>query len=602
MKRKLTLAIAASITAVAFLGCSSEDDGGELFGQAEVALTNAPEDVACLRISVDGQRSDVRTFSVTPGEKQVFVLDGLPVGVVSVSADAFALECNGLANDVAPTWFSETVAARIQADRRTHIALAMIHNGQASIGVDFDDDHGNVGDEAPLTGGVFSSQPSYLLPSEPGVRIKPILTVGDAVGTKPDGSPYRMVGVPDGLGAFDNGDGTFTLLANHELGANNGVVRAHGARGAFVSKWIVRKADLAVLSGEDLIKRAALWDPSTSSYAEPATGVAFGRFCSSDLPDQTALYDVETGLGFDGRLYFNGEEIGSEGRALAHGLDGVTYELPRFGKASWENIVLSPKAGVKTISANLDDSGGGQVYVYVGTKTDGGSPVERAGLTNGTLYGLRVVGHPVENNATGIPTAPFEMYELGNVENWTGARLEAESNANLVTKFQRPEDGAWDPNDPNHFYFVTTASFSGNSRLWRLAFVDAARPELGGTIEMLLDGSEGHRMLDNVSLDQRGRLYLQEDVGNNAHLGKIWRYDIADGSLVEVARHDAAAFLSGGARFLTQDEESTGIIDASNILGPGWFLTATQAHYNAGNAELVEGGQLQALFDPGSAE
>ena len=39
-----------------------------------------------------------------------------------------------------------------------------------------------------------------------GVVTKSILTVGDAVGS------YRMVGVPDGLGAFDNGDGTFTVL------------------------------------------------------------------------------------------------------------------------------------------------------------------------------------------------------------------------------------------------------------------------------------------------------------------------------------------------------------------------------------------------------
>ncbi len=46
-----------------------------------------------------------------------------------------------------------------------------------------------------------------------------ILTVGDSVNTKLDGvSPYRMVGIPDGLGAYDNGDGTFTVLMNHELG------------------------------------------------------------------------------------------------------------------------------------------------------------------------------------------------------------------------------------------------------------------------------------------------------------------------------------------------------------------------------------------------
>jgi len=35
-----------------------------------------------------------------------------------------------------------------------------------------------------------------------------------------------MVGIPDGLGAYDNRDGSFTLLMNHELGSDKGVVRA----------------------------------------------------------------------------------------------------------------------------------------------------------------------------------------------------------------------------------------------------------------------------------------------------------------------------------------------------------------------------------------
>jgi len=64
-----------------------------------------------------------------------------------------------------------------------------------------------------------------------------------------------MAGIPDGLGAYDNGDGTFTVLLNHEFPASSGVVRAHGAKGAFVSRWVVDKETLQVTSGEDLIKR-----------------------------------------------------------------------------------------------------------------------------------------------------------------------------------------------------------------------------------------------------------------------------------------------------------------------------------------------------------
>src|SRR5215212_10232049 len=85
--------------------------------------------------------------------------------------------------------------------------------------------------------GPSSSQTPYILRSQSGVVTQAILTVGDSVNVKPDGiTPYRMVGIPDGLGAFDNGDGTFTLLMNHEIPSGLGVVRAHGAPGAFVSK------------------------------------------------------------------------------------------------------------------------------------------------------------------------------------------------------------------------------------------------------------------------------------------------------------------------------------------------------------------------------
>src|ERR1044071_3494216 len=69
-------------------------------------------------------------------------------------------------------------------------------------------------------------QPAYLQGTSRGVTFTPIITTGESVNNKPDGvTPYRMVGIPDGLGAFDNGDGTFTLLANHELPNTVAIVR-----------------------------------------------------------------------------------------------------------------------------------------------------------------------------------------------------------------------------------------------------------------------------------------------------------------------------------------------------------------------------------------
>src|SRR5882762_5031252 len=103
--------------------------------------------------------------------------------------------------------------------------------------------------------GPSSSQSPYLLPTIPWSATVSLLTVGDSVNYKADGvTPYRMVGIPDGLGAFLNEDDeTFTVLMNHEL-PGTGIVRDHGFKGAFVSKWIIDCESLKVLHGEDLIK------------------------------------------------------------------------------------------------------------------------------------------------------------------------------------------------------------------------------------------------------------------------------------------------------------------------------------------------------------
>ena len=105
-------------------------------------------------------------------------------------------------------------------------------------------------------------------------------------------------------------------------------------------------------------------------------------------------------------------------------------------------------------------------------------------------------------------------------------------------------------------------------------------------------------MFDNMTIDHHGHVYIQEDPGGNAYLAKIWRYDIATDTATVVAQHDPARFTPGASGFLTIDEESSGIIDASHVLGDGWFLLDVQAHYGVGDPELVQGGQLLALYDP----
>lgn len=226
---------------------------------------------------------------------------------------------------------------------------------------------------APLTTfaqttGCSSSASSYLLPLASGATTRSLLTTGDMVGG------YPMVGNPDGLGALDNGDGTFSIFMNHELSSSAGTTHAHGAAGAFVSKWTVNKSTLCVLSGQDLIQAVQLWGGTAHN-----PGITnFTRFCSADLPSIVAFYNAANGKGTLDRLFMNGEEGGTEGRVFGHLVTGsqagTSYQLPHLGRANWENAVAQPLAKDKTVVMLMDDASPGQVYVYIGTKQNTGTP------------------------------------------------------------------------------------------------------------------------------------------------------------------------------------------------------------------------------------
>jgi Bacterial protein of unknown function (DUF839) len=477
--------------------------------------------------------------------------------------------------------------------------------------------------------GPSSSQSPYMVRSQPGIGTTSILTVGDSVGG------YRMVGIPDGLGAYDNGDGTFTMLSNHELPAERGVERAHGARGAFVSKWTIDKGDLSVVSGEDLIQTVNVWNGTTWMSAE-ASGDAFpnrlNRLCSADLAPISAYFNPATGKGYDGHIFTSGEET-SGGRPFGHVVEtGDSFELtPWVGNMAFENIVSNPDTGDATTTVALDDSTPGQVYVHAGTKTDSDNPVEAAGLANGKLYGIKVLGVP-QNEVAKMNWEvgnqfDFEVADLTPFVTVTGTgagTLEGEGAAAGVTSFQRPEDGAWDPNNPSDFYFVTTSNvgpntagtLDGHTRLWRLRFADPADPSQGGEIELLVDGpvgtpdvappmgtgtesadTPGPQMLDNMTVNDRGQVIMQEDTGNQAYLAGVWIYDIDSGSLTRIARADPDRFMPGAPQFITKDEESSGIIPAP-FLGDGAYLLDEQVHVRSSDIELDEGGQYMELHIP----
>ena len=498
--------------------------------------------------------------------------------------------------------------------------------------------------------GPSSTDTPYVIATSRGWDVYSILTVGDSVQrTGLAAGTDRMAGIPDGLGAFDNGDGTFTLLMNHELGAASGVTRAHGGKGAFISKWIIAKTDLKVVSGEDLINKVRLWDAATGTFVD-SSNTAFTRFCSADLPALGAFYNASTGKGFNGRIFMNGEESGDEGRLMAHIVTGAnagtSYQLPYLGRFSAENVLAHPDSGDKTIVIGSDDSTPGQVYVYYGDKQTTGSDIEKAGLHGGKLYGIAVNGYPSEDNPSaaarsgGIPNGTrFALKELSGVQSKTGATIQADSISLGITQFLRPEDGHWDTRNRNVFYLVTTDRFDtvktgtgkapARSRLHRITFDDVSNPSRGGKIDQVIDGTgsdfkledgataANYQMFDNITVDGDGNLILMEDPGAQDYASRIWFYDVAKTRLTQIFKSDTDRFgdlnkapnqikPGNGDGNFNNDEENSGVIDITDIVkdarfytpGRRYYLGVTQAHFTSSIAELAEGGQLYMMVSP----
>ncbi|NJD06619.1 MAG: hypothetical protein FIA97_08995 [Methylococcaceae bacterium] len=479
---------------------------------------------------------------------------------------------------------------------------------------------------APMFAAAASATLPYLNPVAPGVSFASILTVGEAAD-----NGYRMAGIPDGLGAYDNDDGTITVLMNHELGNGVGVPRAHNpgvaTGGAFVSEWVINKNTLQVVSGRDLIQTVYGWDTATqTSAAAPLANVVFNRFCSADLPLRGAFYNNKSRLGSKARSFMNGEEGGSNGYAMAHvasGPDkGKSYILGNFNLSTngsginavggWENLLANPNSGDKTVVIGTNDGGTGimsnSIAVYVGAKTGSGSEVDKAGLTNGSIKFVNVDGiaKEITNSAT----------RATGIASGMSFTLSASSS----TTFSRPEDGAWA--DGKTFYFVTTDQIDkteltggtqvGATRLWKLNFND---DYTGGTIDMVVDAASisgglnnaRPNMFDNMTVNADGTLTLLEDAGNNEHNGKVWQYAPIDGSLTLQAKFDPALFgdvVDGTftAGTVTKDEETSGVIDVTRLLDRHddnrYSLLVVQNHKASSDAELVEGGQLLLMSRP----
>jgi hypothetical protein len=310
---------------------------------------------------------------------------------------------------------------------------------------------------------------------------------------------------------------------------------------------------------------------------------------------------------------------------------GEFSQIAGMGRHNHENTIIVPGGWDETVSLSGDDTFSpptSQVYMYNAASPDALLADE------GTLYAFRVTGTDAGPLTPAEQVNPFndanDYLEIDPGDSWTGefipvpddvargttaeqpqAALENWSNANNVFQFVRVEDMAYDPDDPRVIYFADTGStrlkesgttgrlfrdgannvpyINSDGRLFKmvlnaddptvvdeLSIVGEGRiarqltnppPGTPPTFEELNDGGNGMRAPDNLDVG-RHSVMVQEDASN----AKIWRYDIADDEWTHVAT--ATHPIDPSA------PETSGIIDMSAWMGPGWWALDVQGHVN----------------------
>lgn len=502
---------------------------------------------------------------------------------------------------------------------------------------------------AGSTGAAIAPIKEYAVGIAVGYETTRLLSVGDRVPeTSNPSKEYQMIGIPDGLGAHANANGTKTVFVNHELPAatlSEPVIGGPLNRGAFVSKFLL-DAQGNVKSGERAYDR--VYNENTFVGPAPEVGNttrALSRFCSGSLAGPEH--------GFDRYIYLTNEEEGTpansfdgKGGVAVAIFDNELHTLPKLGHFAWENTLIQPTnsgpfgspftslftgSDDLTVAMGMEDGPAAldpavensQVYMYVGRKdrSPGASVLRRNGLDNGELYVLVPADRSNADEAAfrngSINTRWVRIPNAGVLDE---AQLEAASDALGAFRFARPEDGAFIPNNRDEFLFVTTGGAPGANELGRLYSLrlNPFDPTGRSTLQVVYNADEiiragGDIALspDNIDISER-YLMIQEDgtsetrpvMAAKGRDGSIWRFDLILG---------VAPLVSSATRVVELDPpgrdgrpvgpgvwETSGIIDATSLFGENTWLFDVQAHppTAAPAPNTVEDGQLLLLTGP----
>ncbi len=410
---------------------------------------------------------------------------------------------------------------------------------------------------APEVAGAGTFTPTMLkdVAGGPELKITSLITNGEFTDGTTPGSVYVPPGIFDGQGAYSNGDGTYTLLVNHEVGAS--VAYAYTAEGLNAAVTGSRISRLVVdIDADDNRANGFQSRIVTGGLAyDKVIGTdtnGFDRFCSANLVEANSF---GTNRGFANRIYLTGEEVFGGGGGAFYALDTANsdlYQVNAFGKGTWESATAIDTGSTNTVAVLLFDDAKAPLYLWVGTKTSGGF-LERNGLAeaNGSLYTYVPTprfGETGNNADPGPDSDDLKALALGaplagswvKIEKPAGKASYADlTDAELRTlatglgalQLSRIEDGEVNPLNGQQVAFVSTGTkdFTNGDlygNVYTLGFADAFSPDgsLATTgastlrviydADRLADPTTGLRNPDNMTWSADGFLYLQEDRAN----------------------------------------------------------------------------------------
>lgn len=423
----------------------------------------------------------------------------------------------------------------------------------------------------PVAGaGTFASTMLKDVAGGPELTITSLITNGEFTnGLNPGDSVYAPTGIFDGQGVYDNGDGTYTLLVNSELGATSGygylLPGMEGAlTGARISKLVIDKDvdddasngyQSAVIAG-GLAYDSIYLDGGDAPIDQAADlgAAGFKRFCSANLVEADSF---GAGVGFADRIYLVGEEefSGAGGSFFALDVnDRAIHEVVGFGKGTWESATIINTGSSDTVAVLLFDDAKAPLYMWVGTKSTAAdaSFLERNGLaaSQGSLYTYVTTVLPEDGVSPGPDSSDLFAFTQANGINtaisgsWVDLATLDPNYADLgapalrelavgagALQLSRIEDGQVNPLNSQQAVFVSTGTkdfASGDlyGNVFTLDFSstfgsDGRIAESGDSVlkvvydgDLLADPTTGIRNPDNMTISADGFAYIQEDRAN----------------------------------------------------------------------------------------